>query len=199
MKKIIIICFFILGLYAFLNLLPMLYWQFIFTQGRSEHGLASDRAILKAGKKLREKYGLYPSCFGGSCTDEGVTSFALDLHRYGPAFDRDEARELILECLAIFHKMVNEDEKVRKFLSSYPFPLKGVHIGIYNLLPSGYSHSHPDILIDEYGSGKIRYLTESLEDRDTCRYTSRYEEPYEEAVEIVRKQRMERQAAWGAL
>lgn len=197
MRRLVWIAFVLLGFYILVNLLPALYWQFLLVSGRPELDVASDRAIVKAGKKLRKKYGLYPVCFGGSCTDAGVTSFALDVYRYGPAFDRDEARELVLECLTIFHKVVNEDENVRKFLASYPFPLEGVNIGIYNHLPSGYSHVHPDILIVEYGGGQIQYLTESLEDRHTHRYTSRYEEPYEEAVAIVKKQRMERQAALG--
>ena len=197
MKRFLQICRFLCVVFLLIGILPFIYWQFIFTRGRTEHGLAADRAIVKAGNTLREKYGLYPVCIGGSCTGPSITSFALDFNRYGPAFDRDEARELILECLDIFHKMVNEDDDVRKFLSAYPFPLNGMHIGIYNFHPSGYSHDHPDILIVGYGSGKIWYLTEAPELKNTNKYTSEYEESYEEAVEIVKKQQRARHAALG--
>ena len=197
MKRFLQICLFFLVLYLFIWVLPFIYWQFSLTRGRTERGLTADRTVIKVGNKLHEKYGLYPICIGGSCRDKGITSFALDLDRYGPAFDRDEARELILECLDIFHKTVNEDNAVRKFLSAYPFPRDGMHIGIYNYRPSGYAHDHPDILIVGYSSEKIWYVTESPELRNTHKYTSESEESYEEAVEIVKKQQSARHAALG--
>ena len=197
MKRFLQICLLLLVLFLLIHVLPGLYARFILIYGNSDLDVASNLIIIKTGKKLHEKYGLYPVCIGGSCRDQGITSFALDVNRYGPAFNRDEARELLLECLAIFHKMVNEDDAVRKFLSAYPFPLNGMHIGIYNLLPSGYSHDHPDILIVRYADERIWYLTESPELRNKNGYTSRYDESYEEAVEIVKRQQSARHAALG--
>ena len=199
MKRFLQICLFLLVVFLLIHVLPGLYARFILTYGHSDLDVTSNLIIIKTGKKLHEKYGLYPIGIGGSCRDKGITSFALDVNRYGPAFDRDEARELLLECLAIFHKMVNEDDAVRKFLSAYPFPRENVHVTIYNCWPSGYSHDHPDILIVGCGSGKIRYFTESPELRNKHGYTSQYDESYEEAVEIVKRQQSARHAALGVV
>lgn len=199
MKRWIRIGLFLLGLSMLVYLLPVLYWQFILTYGNSDLDVTSNQIIFKAGKKLREKYGLYPQSFGGSCVDEGITSFALGLHRYGLVFDRDEARELVLECTKILHKIVNEDESVRKFLIRYPFPIDEIHISIYSSYPTGYEHHHPGIGVVSCGSGRLQYSTVSPEDRKKYHFTSEYEESYEEAVEIVQRQRMERRAALGVV
>ena len=114
MKRFLQICLLLFGLFLLVWISPFVYWQFIFTRGRTEHGLAADRAVLQAGMNLSKKYGLYPESFGGSCVKQAVTSFALGVRRYGPEFDQDEARELVLECARFLQKFVNEDPEVRK-------------------------------------------------------------------------------------
>ncbi len=197
MNKVIYIVLSVFGVYVLIHFLPVLYWQLLLIGGRSELDITSDRVIGKTGKQLREKYGLYPVCFGGSSTDAGVTSFALELQRYGPPFDLDESRELILECAEIFHKTINEDEHVRKFLIRYPFSMNDISIGVYHYGPDRYLHTHPSIGIIHCTRGCVEYCTETLEDRKRYKYTTQCSEPYEEAVAIVKKQRMERQAALG--
>ena len=68
---------------------------------------------------------------------------------------------------------------------------------ILNSYPTGYEHDHPGIAVVSCGDGRLLYSTESPEDRKKYRFTCEYDESYEEAVEIVKRQQSARHAAFG--
>jgi len=128
----------------------------------------------------RDKYGLTCSGRGGALMDR-VNVVFLGLDSKESDYDVERARRLIVDCSEDYLKRINSSEKVRQYLSHYPFSSNGLNFRI--------SFHNPDeraIRLIILTKGKICY---SAYNEDKSDLIDQHVETYEEAREIVMAER----------
>ena len=97
---------------------------------------------------------------------------------------KEECRELIVNCTEEYLTAINENAEFQKYLFQSPFPIKNIEIDIHIETEDGKDIYYPDISLVGIIRGKVDYLSDDPE--NPYKYKSKEEEPYEEALRIVK-------------
>jgi len=128
----------------------------------------------------KSKHGLSCSGSGGALMDRvNIVSLSLDSNERD--IDVEKARRLVVDCSEDYLKRVNSSEKIRPYLSHFPFTEKGVRFNI--------SFRNPEngaIRLVYLSNGKISY---SSYNEDKSDLIDQHVETYEKAREIVMAER----------
>jgi hypothetical protein len=174
------------SVYFYLSLASLFFLIFIFNacspQGENlpEKEILADEIMYKTAETITEKLNLI---FVGTGGDMINKIKKLNLSFQSPEhLNIENGRILVIKCAEEFLKKINSFEKIRPYLKNYPFKSENIDIIIFG--PAGSIKNHylsPIMLLKNkiyYSKGKSE--NSSIEDT--------YEEPYETALEIVKKQ-----------
>jgi hypothetical protein len=160
------------------------------SKGLSDRSRASHQLIGKFGKQMEEKYGFHPCAFGGGATEEGIWLFSIHFDYYHEPMLIDQARRLIVSCAEEFLELINSSEEIRPYLKNYPSTAKNIEIHIYFTDIDRKKIYDPYLTVVSINEGIIRYKTE--EEGNSFEYKSNIRESYEEALDILKKERLEK-------
>jgi hypothetical protein len=140
----------------------------------------------EVAEQIKQKYDMH-LVGTGSGENKGINMLGISFAIYRP-LKRDEIRPLIIAASQLFLEKINSAEGLRPFLKKYPFTIENIKI-----FYTAYSSKNVEPVFDPYIAGgfldktHITYLTHGPKDR--YQYNSEYTEKYEEAFEIVDKQK----------
>lgn len=134
-------------------------------------------------QSLSLKYNIH-ACGFGMDEDKGFTYLEITFEVFRP-LERDKARIMLIDCLDVFLKNINTNEKIKPHLKTHPFTFKNVGIVFYIADANNRDLVHPDICVAAARSSGIYYRTN---DPETGRYKEKYEETHEEALALIKKQ-----------
>lgn len=149
----------------------------------SEADKTAMHIIDETSKSLSIKYNLH-ACGFGMDEDKGLDYLEITFEVFRP-LKIEKARSMLIDCLQVFLKNINNNEKIRPYLKTYPFTFKNVGIIFYISDTNHKDLVHPNICVAAARSSGIYYRTQDPE--NTNRYKEKYEETHEEALELVRK------------
>ncbi|MFA6118867.1 MAG: hypothetical protein WC688_03015 [Parachlamydiales bacterium] len=141
------------------------------------------KLLLKTTNQLEKEKQVKFSGFGGS-SDNGLTMLSLSFET-DKDYDIPTGRELIVYCAEEFLKNINSDEKIRPYLQNYPFDSKNIKVSIY---PQNKNNLRNKLEIISFSHGKIKYY--NYDENKNLKII--YEENYEDALNIVQKQKKEK-------
>lgn len=159
------------------------------SSGFPEEDKALYEFLGEAGRKIGGKYQMSP-CGVGLGEDEGIWLMSLSFQRYGSLQHQSEARTLIVNCVIDLLDAINQDINLRPFLKNYPFTEKNISFAIYNSTKTGYPVYDPFIHSFSADQGRVSYDTKDPEIK--YGFKNSYEEPFEEALAIVKKDKIEK-------
>lgn len=142
--------------------------------GKLENGFVDD---------MKARYGAKVSGSGGS--------FMFNIERVYLSFDIDrivtvdEARIIYVNAILDLQKRINSDLQLRPDLYKYPFPIEDIGFHICYNYPDGSVPTKKEIAITCRTRSSLDFL---FIDPKTGRDGIVHREPFEDAVEIVRKQ-----------
>ena len=126
------------------------------------------------------KYGLM--CTGdGSSGHDKITAISLMLSAPRRA-SLEEAREIHVQAKERLIEMIHQNPKIQSYLSTNPFPKKNIDLSICYGIDTRFFYADGTIAGTMEGNGKIYYRGAQALD---LRLIPLYEEPYEEALNIV--------------
>ncbi|NGX48168.1 MAG: hypothetical protein K1000chlam3_01558 [Chlamydiae bacterium] len=131
-------------------------------------------------ESIRKKYNLHPCGIGL----EGKFEYLEISFETSELLEKDKARMILIDCTNEFLEKINT-HKIEKFLKPYPFVYKNVGIVLYILDENRKEPLHPKISLASTYKGKILYRTVNPE--NTFRFKETYEESYEEALALLKK------------
>jgi hypothetical protein len=133
------------------------------------------------GKKLAKKYSMHICGITGGLF-ERVNRLGLSFDIVGP-LSKGRLREILIDCAEEFLSDVNADLKIRPYLKNYPFTQNEIEIRLFIQDKNGYDVFDPNISV---ASARDGYLYYHIAEDKIAPYKSTEEEPYEEALKIVR-------------
>lgn len=146
----------------------------------------SDEIFFKYNNKLKEK-GLYLEGFGGAFMDD-IKEIGAYYVTFKPMTVED-ARLLYIEVVEGILKVYNDNEIIRPFLHNYPFSFKNLKIRIeFDDECHCFRSGGLVAAIFPNKGCNIVYMTYDLQKQELV---DLYSEPYETALEIVRKEHPE--------
>jgi hypothetical protein len=137
------------------------------------------------GKWAYEKYKLQLYNVGASMVDD-VEEVTVDFIFIGKV-TIDQAREMFIECNEKLTQMMNEHEKIRPYLRDYPFSRKRVQFSIGFRDKYGIHNTDGSTALVFIGKDDIIFYDSHAP--YAKQYSDLYQEPYEEALKIVRRKR----------
>ena len=151
--------------------------------GREDKDIRIANGIIKkTSKELEEKYSMYTVGTGMSAMYE-IKNLSVEF-QINKVFDKERAREIIVDCAQIFLKNVNENEKIRKYLIQYPFTAENIEIAIFSKYPDGKIVYYPIICVVSLEDGNVVYRTQE-ENKNV--YKTKEKETFEDAVRIIQQ------------
>jgi hypothetical protein len=141
-----------------------------------------DEIIHSFSKQIKKEYGFNCEASGGS--------MPYDVQEISIKFSTDrlvtveEARELEIKITEKFIECINAHEKIRPFLREYPFPSSRASVMIRFYKPKKFSLSTNNVELVFQAKSTIFYNTKNLANPHL--YDTLKEEPYEEALRIVK-------------
>ena len=142
--------------------------------------LSKTRKIIKARYPDIQPCGTGISMPGGPVRELGLY---FDING---SFSKEYIRKLIIEIAEELLCQINSNEKFRPHLIKYPFTIEDVEIIIYNHDKNGERVYDPEIGVADISSGILSYDTYDQESV-YCKYKNKFEESYEEAIELLKK------------
>ncbi len=136
-------------------------------------------------KWAHAKYKLQPYNVGSSMVDD-VERVKIGFTFVGKV-TIDQAREMFIECNEKFVQMVNEHEKIRPYLRDYPFSRARAKVNIY--FSDKYGKNITDGSTASILLGKDDIIFYDSHAPNANQYSDLYQEPYEEALKIVRSKK----------
>jgi len=132
-------------------------------------------------KEMRREYNLFCSGTGGGMPyDVREVAVIFVSHQ---EVSIEEAREMLVHCTEALRSKINTHEKIRPFLREYPFPAERVEITISFRDEKNQYYGKEGVDFVFQVNGKIHY-EKFQRGRETFKGIA--EEPYEEALKIVR-------------
>ena len=135
-------------------------------------------------EKASKKYGIKVYGSGGSMPFD-----VLNIEVYFSVKKRGtikEARELIINLKEMFVQIINDHEKLRPYLRIYPFTIDRAEVILSFCDKNGFQYKDRSPCFVLLGKGKKIYYM--CLNKLGNKHENLYEEPYEEAVKIVREQ-----------
>ena len=159
----------------------LIYRMFFYEQPIPEHAKQAHRVRDAFIVDMYKKHGLVCCGIGGGCMDNiKVINVSFDQKKES---DIPEARVLLVNCVEEFLRRINADEDVRPFLVQYPFTNENVNISIGFIEPK--EDADLQNIVHAFNvKGEAVY---SIYDKPHDRYKPTFEEPYEEALKIVKE------------
>jgi len=153
-----------------------------FKEKEPEDVVLERKVMQRTIKKLEKEKKLYCDGFGGFGVNV-VEISALSFVHKGEPYDVEKARELIVYAAEVFLNEFNSFEKIRPYLANYPFTAKNLDLRIFFYNEKTIKYVEPYLIVSSLIRGKIYYRVSKNNTFETV-----HEEPYEEALEIVKKQ-----------
>ena len=173
----------------FIGLLVVLI--FFFFDACSHHSPGnrlSNHQIVKTGKQLGMKYDMKISFLGGGETkDRKIRLITVGFTRNGKPLTIEEGRKIIVDCTETFLTDINNNDKLRPFLSVYPFTVEKLNVTIMNEDDKGNFIAEPFLATISQLEGKVYYRTQDPENE--YKFKSKISESYDEAVAILKKEK----------
>jgi hypothetical protein len=132
-------------------------------------------------KKMTEKYHMFCVGFSARMPENVINNLGLSfqIHR---KLSKEEAREILLDCVHTFLTAVNTNEEIRPFLKNDPFTPSNISISIFIQGRNGQDIFDPDLGIVHAMNGFLDYGTYEKGTK-IPKIQSKVKETYEEAVE----------------
>jgi hypothetical protein len=166
-----------------------------------------DEIVEQFKKEMRKKYKLECWADGGSMPEKvEEIRVCFDFQKKAGI---DLARELVVKAVERLTELVNNHEKIRPYLAEYPFPQKRVEIMISFRDKNGNKRKDGSVCLVLQTRNKLTYCTAvmkkefwpgTVDARDPKniikepdeiiwieRYEDIHEEPYEEALKIIKQ------------
>jgi len=141
------------------------------------------RIIDQTTNELEKKYHIHSCGIGMS----GKFKYVCIEFQIFKELTKDESRAMLLDCIEIFLEKINANEKIRKYLVTYPFTKKNVGICFYIRNRNKEETFHPEICVTEWSARGVTFYTRDPEKK--YGYKEILEETHEEAIELVKKYR----------
>ena len=144
---------------------------------KNDQRLASELRKKAAGE-IKKQLGLYPMGTMGQMMYE-IEKLGLAFQCYKP-LTIEEGREYLIKSTEIFLDIINSDERIRPYLSNYPFRASNIRIEIYINNPDFSDLENGQLEIVESEDGKLVYKTRPLFKKKG--FETVYNESFEEAL-----------------
>jgi hypothetical protein len=139
----------------------------------------ANHITLQTVLKIEKETGLSLIGVGGGMMDD--IKEMMIAFQYRQEVDFDTGRRLLVHAAEEYLKAINSSEKVRPYLHEYPFT--NVEVKIFFVKPNG-SYVSPGVLrVIALEKGQVVY---SIKNSDSDRLIDIREEPYAEALRIVK-------------
>jgi len=138
------------------------------------------KITIKTAQKLRNEKGLYLIGIGGQMMGD-IQMMYMGFQYFKPV-DVESGRDLLVYSIKLYLKEINNNEKVRPYLHSYPFTVKNIEIRIWIRNPDGSKVSSDELRYISAIDGILSYYMDGIDE-----YSSKtvHEETYEEALQAV--------------
>lgn len=132
--------------------------------------------------KVTKKYGVY--CYGiGGSFRENIHIIDITFTTYDEIQDINIARYLYVNLMEEFMQEINNNENIRQYLVTYPFPIEGFKMSIiFSDKTTNYFAKNPFIADVMLAKGNLVYSTL---DKENFGFEEIYRESYSEAYEKV--------------
>ena len=166
----------------FFALLMLIVVSFAFGYSFTPYKMSEKQKIVnrlrkETAKKLQKKKNLVLAGTGGQMMYD-IEMLAMSFNYYQEV-DLENARELIVYAMNEYLADINNSEKIRPYLSTYPFTSKNIDITIFFYGPDRYKLPPEKIGLVASHHGVIEYYTRLDRDHPIC------EESYDEALSKV--------------
>ena len=159
----------------------LIYRMFFYEKPIPEHCRQARRVTHAFITDMCKKHGLVYAVRGG-CFIDDVKEISVSFDKADKS-DIPESRILLVNCVEEFLRRINADEDVRPFLVQYPFTNENVNISIGFIEPK--EDADLQNIVHAFNvKGEAVY---SIYDKPHDRYKPTFEEPYEEALKIVKE------------
>lgn len=146
-----------------------------------EPDLSAHKIIDETIDEILKKYDLNPCGIGMN----GKFEYLEISFQTRKILTRDEARVMLHDCVEIFLKKINSNEKIKPYLKKYPFDYENVGITLYiQDKKNGYIF-HPDISVAKWNSRGLSFKTH--DQNDIYGYREITEETHQEALDLIEK------------
>jgi hypothetical protein len=144
--------------------------------------IANEITLQVAKKLMSEHQGLHAVGTGGGMIDD-VKFMMIGFNYYSDEIDVKKGRALLVECTETFLKAINSNEKIRPYLHNYPFLPSNIEVEVFCYKQD--RHNLPDgtVCIFSTSKGNVEFISNNPK---TNRLQVDHEEPYEEALRIVK-------------
>jgi len=143
----------------------------------SEDEKLADSILRKVALKLKEDKNLWPCGTIGQKLNK-IEVLGLGFNYY-ESISVEEARRLLIYCVNEFIKTVNQDEKIRPYLSNYPFEPKNIEIDIFMRNLDGSDFEPGKLCVAAAIDGNLEY---DVRDPKTTRLTTIHKETFQEGL-----------------
>jgi hypothetical protein len=142
----------------------------------SEKGRIASEIRSQTARKLEAEMGLIPFGFGGQMMGQ-IERLCLTF-QYRHPVNIENARRILVQAGSKFMNEINSNEKVRQYLSNYPFEPKNIEIKIVLKKTNGSKVEKGELALIALRDGMLQY---NFNDSDYSFKT--IEETYEQALE----------------
>jgi hypothetical protein len=142
----------------------------------SEKEQLANQVIREAFSVLKKEKNLEPFGEGGQMMHQ-IQMLALSFSYHNP-LDIEQAREMLVYVSKTFLGILNKNERIRPYLSNYPFDFKNIDIEI--VVRGGDKSDQDKLVFLSMHRGVLNYNVREL---GTIKFKRFYRETYEEAIE----------------
>ena len=154
-------------------------------EGYEERKKLQFEILDKINQKLEKKYQMNTSAIGSSGDGCLLKSVSISFQRFEGPMTLDENRKILLDCIGIYIDAFNNNEKIRSFLSNYPFTEKNIELIIHSYGKDGERLFDPMICCAfNYPKG-ISYYTNDPDKE--YKYKHEIKETYQEAYSKLKE------------
>jgi len=140
---------------------------------------------------LKKKFPLH-ACGTGMMMPSGVVQKLTLCFQSKTLLTRNQLRVLLIECGEELLQQINSNKHIQRFLVKNPFTIKEVSIVIYNKDKEGNTPYDPLIVTADISGSILTFFTKDPQDKWV--YKNEFEETYEEALEIIKQNKMKNTA-----
>lgn len=145
---------------------------------------AANNVMSAHAEDMFKQYGLKVNGAGGAMLTN-IKSLLLNFEGRGHYYNLEETGRVYVNCVEGFIAKINSDEDIREYLHQYPVSLKNIELRIRFTDPETYKLDSRFVSFVYLVNGKIFY---EVDDPDSPDFKRLHQEPYEEALRIVREE-----------